>query len=228
MNLLFEIYRRLFETMPVESVSNPTRNTILYPLGVANLPPETVQESENVRLHMLSTIRTYFSEDDFPFDEDRPYPLVIYPLLSNEWTNSKPAEQWYPDYKEQLYHAVNWLNAAEVSHNDLLPRNVMWRVTKDNRLELKLIDFEHSCFFNDYIKTEFVSACQRDPRYPFNISADGLAIGGKEHNDSFCKNIKAFMKSKEIQFYEFMDSHRRTVSPKTSLVNKFRRLMNNK
>jgi hypothetical protein len=208
--LMFEIYGRLFKTKSVEL--NSPMNTILFPLGVANLPQKEVEASENVYAHMLRMIRKYFDPRTFPLDKDRPYPLVIYPLLGNEWHNTtitKPEKRWHLAFKEQLLRAVNWLNAAEVSHNDLLPRNVMWRVTNDNRLELKLIDFEYSCFFGDYIPHYFNTACEGDSRYPFNK----LAVGRKEYNDFFYKNILDFLVSSEGRFSTFMDFREPPQSP---------------
>lgn len=169
---------------------------------------------------MMKILRWYFPDEVIRgewnnFHENRPYPLIIFPCLGTDWTINKPEKQFHSSYLKELRLAVDWLNRSGVSHNDLLPRNVMWRAKEGGEgrgrgkgstkeVEIKLIDFEYACNFNSLIPQPFAEAAADDCRYPFRFMDENEIRGSQEANEFFYRAIARFLQSTDSSFRDFM------------------------
>lgn len=200
---MFKIYKVLKDKKP----DGIDEELILFPTGVTNLPPITSTTSY-VREAWLNSLQEHFSEK-LKESGNTCLSMVIYPKLSKDWksdheglTNVEHVNQ----YIEQLEKVVRWLNAAEVSHNDLLPRNILWSVDKTtNKLSIRVIDFEDATFFGDSLKS-----APYDLRYPFYQGH--CKEPSAEANNFFLKYVTEFIKQREVfrfrLFMEKIDSER--------------------
>lgn len=107
------------------------------------------------------------------------------------------------------------LNSAKISHCDLLPRNILWKNSKDG-LDLKIIDFDYSCFFGRPVFPSLTKSIyeERDFRYPFYWEyhrGNRCIRGRKEHNLFFLEAIKSFFTRKYSSFTDFMNEHSESI-----------------
>jgi hypothetical protein len=208
-NKQFRIAESLYQQKPLGI--NP--DLILFPLGTANCPPA----NNNPGLHrlMADKINGHFGNEFRLFLQrrDNVLPVIIYPLLEKAWTVSqKPPAAHVDSYLLQLKDAVTWLNAGSISHNDLLPRNILFRLVA-GKIEIKIIDFEFSTFFHEELPEDFLQ--RSDRRYPFcperGVKPDSSVVGQAEFNNFFFLAIKEFVNQQAVGgFTDFMKSYNKS------------------
>jgi serine/threonine protein kinase len=175
---------------------------ILFPDGVANIPPSIIGSTDKLRETLVQRVELHFSHNPSIIaalrDSKACVPTILYPNLdSGRWIASHRTlhDNFIADYIAQLTHIVGWLNAAHVSHNDLLPRNILWSVSNDGKLSVVLIDFEDACFFDEPPPVSFVP----DNRYPLVFDIQPSA----DANYFFLFYIEKFVNQRET--YSFAD-----------------------
>lgn len=195
------MYEALHNTKPSSSLGED--ELIIFPIGVANIPPGNIDNTKNIRKFMIDQINKHFqhkSPKQWETIESCISTMIFRYLDPKHWTSSHETlgVNFIQEYIQQVTKIVNWLNDAKVSHNDLLPRNILWAVI-NGKLRVVLIDFEDACFF-DHIKPPIAY----DHRYPF---FHGI-LPSKRANDFFLFYIKKFVQQRTtFSFSDFMSVH---------------------
>lgn len=198
-NHIFCIYEALHKCKPVDVGED---ELILFPVGVVNIPPNK-GNTTGIRELITTQVNQHFSDKFKNNLQDPDYccSTIMYTYLDlNLWSSSHEnlPDLYVPQYIAQLKKIIGWLNTAKVSHNDILPRNILWSI-QNEQLCLLLIDFEDSCFFGE----SHLRATSNDNRYPFRYKI----LASKEANYFFQYNVEQFIKQREtFSFVDFMNA----------------------
>lgn len=172
---------------------------ILFPIGIMMMPSSSDSSKKSNRVKLQQRVFVNFSTA-LPDHT----PLVIYELLSEEWTNERVPPDLSESYLRQLRVAVELLNSASIVHSDLRPANIMWRRQSDE-VDIRLIDFEDALTF----KSPF-PIFDDDYRYPYirEYSRKGTFVSaGAIHNEYFLVAIELWLRenNEKKSFSNFME-----------------------
>jgi hypothetical protein len=187
LNNIMRIYYRLSE-------QEGSRNCILFPYGVVNIPGEQDQYAGiQVREQILRILKRCFPNK--PFSDLTPC-LVYKNLSSDQWINDIPPVKYRKLYLEALMKAILIFNAAEVAHLDLRFPNIFWNVKQKDtidtiatsmtelkmeetttqehsvEIQLQITDFEFATIFNQALPDRYLDMVARniqihgDSRFP--------------------------------------------------------------
>ena len=82
MNVILQIYGKLYENRGEDSAA------ILFPVGISNLSYKGTQDG--IYSKMLKIIADEVIEREWGnFNVNRPYPLIIFERLGNDWTTNQ-------------------------------------------------------------------------------------------------------------------------------------------
>lgn len=182
---------------------------ILFPLGVIAYPsPQSESYDYRIRDIMDTSIHNHF-----PHHNDlvrNGCPVVVYEELSSEWSNKKPPSDVVQSYVYNVHKAVEVLNEAKISHMDLRPANILWRIdpafdTK-SEVEIRVIDLEDSVPFGFHIRC--VDKLRNDPRYPVSVQDDRELIPAtSDQNDWFGMAVASWAQRSDVNsFGDYMAS----------------------
>lgn len=174
-----------------------------------NLPPRDEQHNNLMNLHdyVVESFEKYIPPSHW-FMPDYSYGVIIYPHLQG-FKSDKPIDNKVRDlYLLKLTSVVQWLQDSLVSHNDLRPENIMYKVEQNGFMNFKLLDFEDASFIGEPygLQFEFMKLCTRDSRYPvFKDSLDESSCASNENNQFFLTAITRFVNSEYNFFSDFMN-----------------------
>ena len=227
---IMTIYELLYQSNPLES-----SKYFLFPVGHMCLPANDKYsltcQSKTLYNALYNKMKLNFGVE---FICDHSQLLTFNDLkVTDGWTNNKPLKCYHSSYLKQIKHAVMLMNKAKVVHNDLRPRNVLWRIVKilpefnesieitnkkeneneieieieinnEFEVEIQIIDFEDSVIENDlYYPTKIEIT---DNRYPFFRNEENGIIIGTEKNEWFVIVIQYWLQSDIDSFDDFMNS----------------------
>ena len=87
-------------------------------------------------------------------------------------------------YIDAVASAIAILNKAGVCRGDLRPKNIFWRRNEKCGIDLQIIDFEDSGFFQKPIKFH------TDRRFPHSgVSRDAVIVAAEVHNEWFLTSL---------------------------------------
>ena len=154
-----------------------SRDYVLFPEGLMMLPNEGREVHQQHRASLIRSMKR-FNFTKYPTNT----PIIVYPLLSEEYSYLRPPEELVAGYLSSVKSAIRILNEANVCHGDLRPRNILWRRNRSDGIDIQVIDFEDSGLFGHPIKFH------RDSRFPHSELPEGsLILASAVHNEWFYK-----------------------------------------
>lgn len=179
-----------------------SNSLILFPLGVIAVPAEDVTTCSHIRDFLLIECAKFGVSRD---DADH-CPVLVFPLLSAEWTTNKPDDDYIDAYVQKIDQLFELLNFAKIAPLDARPANIMWRKT-DSSVDIQLVDFEDVLQFDDIVSPDFITFIvdNEDKRYPFSVRDRGQhVVAGLKHNLFFHSAVTQWARSDIVDFTQFM------------------------
>lgn len=187
-NSIMKIYQRLAHEEGSEQF-------ILFPKGIMVLPNEDDESNKQNRARLIDSMEK-FHFSNFLTNT----PLMIYPLLGEEYNDGRPPQALVDDYLRAVKCAIAILNKAGVCHADLRPKNILWRRDDKGGIGIQIIDFEDAGLFGWPIR--FFEGS----RYPHSeLPRESLIIAAAVHNQWFLESLGKWLMDTDGGLMDFDD-----------------------